>query len=367
MSTSCYLKRGSSYIPTNEAELNIQLALPLGKFIIKVNPQTEELYFEELTSDYESTGQLYGKTAQHATRIMLTFKDRPNSTGVALVGEKGSGKTMLARLLSELCAGQGIPTIIINEPFVGEKFNKIIQDLKQPVMILFDEFEKTYDKEKQEQVLTLLDGVFPSKKLFVITSNDASRIDAHMRNRPGRIFYMIDHKGVDEAQIRGYCGTHLNNKVHIDEIVKISQLFNSFNFDMMKAMVEEMNRYNEDPHEVMELLNARPQTDQSGTYEGVLRLDGKVVTSIWPGKIEGNPLAVAVIKIGYHLDDDQFSKEFLDQDDGEQKFHQADIQNIDLKNGVFTYVNDKGAVLTYSRVNGKVGDFRSLFSKIPLA
>lgn len=363
MTTNCYFKRGSSFIPTNEDDLNLQYDLPGETFIIKENPQTGELYFEQITTDYEFAHRIYGKTVRHANRIMATFEDRPASTGIALVGEKGSGKTMLARLLSKMGSEKKYPTIVINQPFVGEKFNKLIQDVKQPCIVLFDEFEKVYDPEKQEQVLTLLDGVFPSKKMFILTSNDASRIDLHMRNRPGRIFYMLDFTGVDEDQIREYCTANLGNKEHVEEIVKISKLFSKFNFDMMKAMVEEMNRYNEDPHEVMEMLNARPTTDTEGEYQVLLTHKGKPVTTIWPRSLSRNPLSSDTLPFSFTLAKDAGdTPEVDDFDDSTVTFRQEHLVAIDPKNGVFTYDNGNGMKLVCTRVTAKFTDLRSILN-----
>ena len=164
--------------------------------------------------------------------------DRDASTGVMLTGEKGSGKTLLAKNVSFEAAKQGIPTIIINAAWCGDAFNSLIQSIEQPAIILFDEFEKVYDKDDQQQILTLLDGVFPSKKLFVLTCNDKWRVDVHMRNRPGRIYYMLDFAGLDHDFIRDYCADNLKAQEHTEAVCKISSLFDEFNFDMLKALID---------------------------------------------------------------------------------------------------------------------------------
>lgn len=372
-STTCYLKRGTSFLPTNDESLNIHKLLPAGKYIIVKDPQTDALFFMEIDSDYDFSHRIYGKTTRHANRIMATFRDRPATTGVALVGEKGSGKTMLARLLSKLCADEGIPTIVINQPYVGEDFNKLIQDIKQPCMILFDEFEKVYDSEDQQRVLTLLDGVFPSKKLFVLTSNDQYQIDQHMRNRPGRIYYMIEYEGVDEEQIVQYCDHNLDNKTHAPEIVKLSKLFSRFNFDMLKALVEEMNRYNEDPHQAMEMLNARPSNDNDGVYHASLTVRGQAVDSVWPHKIDRNPLSFVRQEFAYTQknstasDADEDVDEWNEESKTKQVFDQADLQSIDLKLGVFVYRNQTGGEVTFTRQHSRTGDFRTILSNLPIA
>ena len=153
---------------------------------------TNQLYLEGIEV-FDIQGKIYGDTVKRAERILYSFMDRPSGTGVMLTGEKGSGKTLLAKMLSFKGYEQDIPTIVINQPWCGEAFNAFIQSIEQPVIVLFDEFEKVYDQDDQEQMLTLLDGVYPSKKLFVLTCNDKWRVNAHMRNRPGRIFYSMEY------------------------------------------------------------------------------------------------------------------------------------------------------------------------------
>ena len=78
-----------------------------------------------------------------------------------------------------------------------------------------DEFEKTYTKEGknyQAKILTLFDGVYSSKKLFLLTCNDKSKMDSHMLNRPGRLYYLLEFHGLDQAFIREYCEDNLIRK-----------------------------------------------------------------------------------------------------------------------------------------------------------
>jgi hypothetical protein len=126
-----------------------------------------------------------------------------------------------------------------------------------------------------------------------------------MRNRPGRIYYLIDYKGIPEDFIVEYCTDNLEAKQHIPAIVRVSKMFNEFNFDMLKAMVEEMNRYNETPEQVLEMLNARPTTDSEGTYTITLNIDGKDVKSgYYPTETEGSPLQGPELVISYNVDDE---------------------------------------------------------------
>lgn len=360
--STVYLKSGLIFTPTTEEGLDLHKQLPPGNYIIKQNPMTGALYFEQVDS-FPTIGKMYGNTTRHAARILSTFQERPSSTGVLLNGEKGSGKTLLAKTLGQDAAKLGMPTIIINTPWHGDQFNQLIAGLKQPAVILFDEFEKVYDREKQEAILTLLDGVFPSKKLFVLTCNDKYRIDAHMRNRPGRIFYMIDFKGLDSAFITEYCEDRLNNKEHIESICKLALLFEEFNFDMLKALVEEMNRYNEDAHQALELLNAKPQSDQGGRFTIHLTVNGKQVQDedFYPTEYHGSPVGKEEIELTVMAKLRPDQEEYEERDETEIHFQPGDLKNIDLENGAFTFTNKSGATAVFTRKRAAVFNYRGAF------
>ena len=265
-----------------------------------------------------------------------------------LTGEKGSGKTLLAKSLALKCADAGIPTILINQPWRGEAFNSLLQDISQPCMVLFDEFEKVYDSDEQEEMLTLLDGVFPSKKLFVITCNDKWRVNQHMRNRPGRIFYLLEFRGLDEDFVIEYCHDNLKNLANIDGVLTVAGLFGEFNFDMLKALIEEMNRYNETAQEAMKLLNTKPEFGDGGTYKVTLIPVGQ--EPLKPEQIdgaewEGNPLTVRRNwHYGYDPEPDNDEAEYCNM-----VFHSQDLKKVDGREGKFVYVNGSGDTMILTR------------------
>ena len=54
-------------------------------------------FFLEQINDFDVKEKLYVDVTPHADRVLRTFKYQHTSTGVLLAGEKGSGKTKLAK------------------------------------------------------------------------------------------------------------------------------------------------------------------------------------------------------------------------------------------------------------------------------
>jgi hypothetical protein len=346
-----FLKSGNRFNVSTKESMDLHEDLPAGNYTVKFDKMANCFYLEQIDS-FEIRGKIYGDTLRNTERILNTFHDRTASTGVMLNGEKGSGKTLLAKMLSVKGAERGVPTIVINEPWCGEGFNSFLQMIEQPTVILFDEFEKVYDRDDQEKMLTLLDGVYPSKKLFVITCNDKWRVNEHMRNRPGRIYYMMDFKGLEQDFIIEYCEDNLKAKEYIDSVCRIATMFDQFNFDMLKALVEEMNRYDETPQQAMRMLNAKPEFSSESRYKVTLQPKGLDIPEDYLDQTEwhGNPLT-QLVSIDYKSFNGAVDENGVEDFDWEDcRFGQEDLKQIDSKTGKFVFINQAGDRVTLSKI-----------------
>jgi hypothetical protein len=317
-----YTRSGSCFFITKKENLQISDRLETAVYILKYSQQNG--FYLEKTNRFELPNKIYGNTSTYKDRIIKTFLDRADSTGVLLSGTKGSGKTLLVKVISE--AGfdpkNQWPTIVISEPFTGEAFLSFMTSIDQPCVVIFDEFEKVYgscyaeqveeigDKQNavggQESLLTLLAGVFPTKHLFLLTCNDEWKVSDNMKNRPGRLYYRISYKGLDGDFIRQYCNEKLIDKSKIQSVYVLSLMFEDFNFDMLQGLVEEMNRYGESADEVIKILNVKPVEETiSASYDvELIANDGKKPTIAYYHKVyRSNPLLHEEIGINYETRD----------------------------------------------------------------
>lgn len=342
-----YLKQGNRVTVIANGAVDVRNELPPSNYVVMYDKQHEEYSLEEI-EPFTLPSKYYGDIDYKAGRIISSYHDRSSSTGVLLSGEKGSGKTLLAKKISNLLLAEGIATIVINECFHGDRFNHFIQSIDQPCVIIFDEVEKVYTKDTQDQLLTLLDGTFNTKKLFILTTNNVSRINQHMQNRPGRILYNIKYVGLEVNFIRDYCNDTLLDKSYIDEICRLSTLYAAFNFDMLKALVEEMNRYNESPKESLKMLNATPE-DRENKFFVTVVLDGVTLDKsklCEDGEWAGNPLSPNGVEVEHvnpkHEEDNEVYWKTL-------RLAPTDLVSVDAKTGTFVFKNIQGDSITLKR------------------
>ncbi len=271
-----FIKSGSVFRQTSEENLELFRYLPLNNYVVKYN-KINNYYYLEKTPLFQVPEKLYGNVEALCDRILTTYSARNTSLGVLLSGQKGSGKSLLAKLLS---VRSQKPTVIVNECFDDAEFVSFIQSIETPSVIIFDEFEKHYDRDSQNSILTLLDGTAQSNHLYVLTANEKYRISLYFINRPGRVYYNIDYSEVDVTLLRDYISDNLNNQDYAEELFLLLCSINC-NFDQVQSVVCEMNRYKESPREAMKWMNIEPsESTVRSTYTVKSLTEGLEVISI---------------------------------------------------------------------------------------
>lgn len=233
-------------------------SLPKGLYILEDNEilkKTEE--------NLNIPNKIYGDTEELVERYLNTFKKIDKNVGVLLTGLKGSGKSVMAKLI-----GQHYPCITVSKYF--DNLLSFLDDINQEVVVIFDEFEKTYDtKEKQNGLLPILDGVFKSKKLFVLTAN-TDDLNEFILNRASRIRYHKVFEGLSIELIEKISEDLLDDKENLEELIELCKVLGEVSTDNLIELINEMNLYNETARESLKHLNIKAENHR---YEVVLLIN----------------------------------------------------------------------------------------------
>ncbi len=287
-----YISEGKIFF--NESPIQTIDAIPNGNWLLCQNPQTQEYFLKEKSS-FEMPTKLYGDCAELSSKILYTWTHRSKNMGVLLSGMKGTGKSLLARML---CINSGLPVLIITDSFGGTGFIDFLSKIKQEVVIFIDEFEKIYDegRKQQETLLSVLDGGFPSKFLFLLTINEIGRVNEYMMNRPSRIHYLKSYEGLSEEVIIDIINDKLNNKEQADDILEITRYLGEISMDIIISIIEECNVYpNEKPKELLKLMNLKPDSDG---YDYTVSVGNKVIESSY---ISASPLGGGEVYLEFNI------------------------------------------------------------------
>ena len=136
---------------------------------------------------------------------------------------------------------------------------------------------------------------------------------------------------------------------NIDSVVTVGSLFSQFNFDMLKALVEEMNRYGETAQEAMQMLNAKPEFDDGSMYKVTVvpvGVDAPLTERQLDGgdRWKGNPLTERHWHYGYDPEPDNDEGDWYNM-----KFLQQDLKKVEPDKGRFVFVNTAGDQLVLTR------------------
>lgn len=201
-------------------------------------------FFLEKQPDLEvKEDKIYGVHEKKADKVLNRFQIVNKNLGVILSGDKGIGKSLFARILSQKAINNGIPVILVDQyiPGIGDFINEI----RNEVLVLFDEFDKTFkskEEDPQSQMLSLFDGTSSGKKLFVITCNKYNDLNEYLLNRPGRFHFHLRFDYPTAEEIENYLKDKLNPTFY-SEIEKVTSFSRKvkLNYDCLSAIAIELN------------------------------------------------------------------------------------------------------------------------------
>lgn len=219
------------------------------------NPMNGVGFYLSRTKVFEKPSfKTYGTQLGLVDNVINAFKNSEKSIGVILSGDKGTGKTVFSKLLSIKARELGMPTIVVGNNEKG--VTNFLARVDKPSVMLFDEFEKKFkddytdpNKDSQNDLLSLFDGVLGGKNIYVLTVNDIVELSPFLLNRPGRFMYAIRMEEPTPNDIKQYLEDKLNKDVsnreeQIKEIIQFSFKF-PLSYDILDALTFQLNMGND--------------------------------------------------------------------------------------------------------------------------
>ncbi len=189
--------------------------------------------------------KVYGNHRNKVKKVINSFNLSNRNFGIILSGQKGIGKSLFARLLAMDAIASGLPVITVSEHIPG--IANFLSSIEQEVVVIFDEFEKTFGKsdegDPQEEMLSLFDGLDGGKKLFVITCNEVNKLNSYLLDRPGRFHYHFRIGNPCDEEIAEYMKDKLDEKYYdnIPRIINFSRTA-EMTYDYLRAIAFDLNQ-----------------------------------------------------------------------------------------------------------------------------
>ena len=168
-------------------------------------------------------------------RVLNSFNNHENSIGVMLAGTKGTGKTVLAKVIAK---ESNLPIIIVDSQFPITRLIGFFKQFSTPVCVIFDEIEKNFNTGR---MLDFLDGIEKTtKKLVLMTCNELDKVSEYLQDRCSRIRYVRKY-GINDNL--AFLPMLIENKeIKNAEIVRkfVEERFKLPSIDNMNAFLNEV-------------------------------------------------------------------------------------------------------------------------------
>lgn len=211
-------------------------------------------------------------------------------TGVMLAGLKGSGKTVMAKMIANK---SGLPIVNIGKNIRPHILRNLVEKLGDTsVCFLFDELDKVLADYDDSFLLQVLDGSdTKGKHMILFTCNDDSEISEYLIDRCSRIRYWREFEEMSPSLIMEVLNDKLNDKKEVKSLTDfIKDNFNVCSFDNIVSFVKEANNY---PATTFEELFEDMNLSSKGSIKPHPRSNKNILKSFYKQKAKSN-VGVAV-------------------------------------------------------------------------
>ena len=231
-----WIQNGSNY---KRVEGNVSNVDTVPKGIYNVGLSMTGWYLERTADEFVFNYKVYGLQSKFMQHVLTAFENTKGNFGILLNGTKGTGKSVVAKILANKF---NLPVVVVKS--FGENNAQLIEFLASfnfDCVFFFDEFEKNFS-DKDSSILQIMDGVYTSeyRRIFLLTTNETN-INDNLISRPSRLRYIHEFGNLEPEIIREYLNDTLNDKSRIEDVVDFVDTLQISTIDILKSIVEEIN------------------------------------------------------------------------------------------------------------------------------
>ena len=231
-----WIQNGSNY---KRVEGNVSNVDTVPKGIYNIGLSMTGWYLERTADEFVFNYKVYGLQSKFIQHVLTAFENTKGNFGILLNGTKGTGKSVVAKILANKF---NLPVVVVKS--FGENNAQLIEFLASfnfDCVFFFDEFEKNFS-DKDSSILQIMDGVYTSeyRRIFLLTTNETN-INDNLISRPSRLRYIHEFGNLEPEITREYLNDTLNDKSRIEDIVDFVDTLQISTIDILKSIVEEIN------------------------------------------------------------------------------------------------------------------------------
>ena len=231
-----WIQNGSNY---KRVEGNVSNVDTVPRGVYNVGLSMTGWYLERTADEFVFNFKVYGLQSKFIQHVLTAFENTKGNFGILLNGTKGTGKSIVAKILANKF---NLPIVVVKS--FGENNTGLIEFLASfnfDCVFFFDEFEKNFS-DKDSSILQIMDGVYTSeyRRIFLLTTNE-TKINDNLISRPSRLRYIHEFGNLEPEITREYLNDTLNDKSRIEDVVDFVDTLQISTIDILKSIVEEIN------------------------------------------------------------------------------------------------------------------------------
>ena len=231
-----WIQNGSNY---QRVEGNVSNVDTIPRGVYNVGLSMTGWYLERTADEFVFNYKVYGLQSKFIQHVLTAFENTKGNFGILLNGTKGTGKSVVAKILANKF---NLPIVVVKS--FGENNTGLIEFLASfnfDCVFFFDEFEKNFS-DRDSSILQIMDGVYTSeyRRIFLLTTNE-TKINDNLISRPSRLRYIHEFGNLEPEITREYLNDTLNDKSRIEDVVDFVDTLQISTIDILKSIVEEIN------------------------------------------------------------------------------------------------------------------------------